>query len=202
MNTIEQQNRDLQYRVYELEQQLQQSGVKAKTTSANGYDYQSVIQHGYQQPLSEWSPADPVFSSPDGTSLTPSQQHQESSLFRALPNFRAGCMGDNYLGVSPGNSHLSSIKGTALSILGMEIDIADFESSDMDEPDATNSGPSLYNKSYQAFLMSSLNINPKIEKVDLPDRQDGLTYAQWYFRVLNPYFPLLHQPTFMRLVSN
>jgi hypothetical protein len=125
---------------------------------------------------------------------------QEANLFRALPAFRTGCTGDNYLGVSSGNSHLSSIKGTALSILGMEIDIADFTSTDMDEPEPGSHHPQLYNKSYQAFLQSCLNINPKIEKVDLPSRAEGLTYAQWYFRVINPYLPLLHKPTFIRLV--
>lgn len=121
-------------------------------------------------------------------------------MFRALPAFRAGCTGDNYLGVSPGNSNLSSIKGTALSILGMEIDIADFYSLDMDEPSSSAPHAQLYNKSYQAFLQSALNINPKIEKVDLPQRGDAMTYAVWYFRVLNPYMPLLHKPTFMKLV--
>lgn len=122
-------------------------------------------------------------------------------MFRALPAFRAGCTGDNYLGVSPGNSNLSSIKGTALSILGMEIDIADFDSLDMDEPDASVFHPQLYNKSYQAFLQSALNINPRIDKVELPSRSDGFMYAQWYFRLVNPYFPLLHKASFMKLVS-
>lgn len=122
-------------------------------------------------------------------------------MFRALPTFRAGCTGDNYLGVSPGNSNLSSIKGTALSILGMEIDIADFPSLDMDEPDASVFHPQLYNKSYQAFLQSALNINPRIEKVDLPPRSDGMMYAQWYFRAINAYLPILHKGTFIKLVS-
>ena len=119
---------------------------------------------------------------------------------RSLPAFRAGCTGDNYLGVSPGNSNLSSIKGTALSILGMEIDIADFDSADMDEPDPSVFHPQLHNKSYRAFLQSTLNINPRIEKVELPSRVEGMTYAQWYFRVLNPYLPLLHKPTFFKMV--
>jgi hypothetical protein len=122
-------------------------------------------------------------------------------MFRALPTFRSGCPGDNYLGVSPGNSNLSSIKGTALSILGMEIDIADFDSLDMDEPDPSSGfNPQLYNKSYQAFLQSALNLNHTIEKVELPARQEGMTYAEWYFRALNPYMPVLHRPTFFKLV--
>jgi hypothetical protein len=161
--------------------------------SAN-YEYTqalSSVQHPSYSPSTEYPKARDGLATPQ----------QETNMFRALPAFRAGCTGDNYLGVSPGNSNLSSIKGTALSILGMEIDIADFDSLDMDEPDPSVFHPQLYNKSYQAFLQSALNINPRIEKVDLPPRSDGLMYAQWYFRVINPYIPLLHKGTFMKLVS-
>ncbi len=125
----------------------------------------------------------------------------ETNMFR-LPEFRTGSSGDNYLGISSGNSFLSSIRGTALNVLGMQIDIADFTSTDMDEPDqASLHAEPLYNKSYLSFVQSAFNINPKFEKVDLPGKTEGLTYAQWYFRVLNPYLPVLHKPTFMALVS-
>ncbi|KAI9802470.1 MAG: hypothetical protein M1825_002855 [Sarcosagium campestre] len=126
---------------------------------------------------------------------------QETNIFRALPVFRTGCSGDNYLGVSSGKTYLSSIRGTALSVLGMEIDIADFDSSDMDEPSHAVFQSELYNKSYQSFLQSTLNVNPKLDKADLPPRNEGLTYAMWYFRVLNPYSPCLHRPTFMTLLT-
>ena len=102
--------------------------------------------------------------------------------------------------MSFGNPNLS-VKGTALSILGMEIDIADFDSPDMDEPDPSVFHPQLYNKSYQAFLQTILNVNARIEKVDLPNRTQGVTYCDWYFRVINPYFPVLHRPTFFKTVS-
>lgn len=166
----------------------------------NGYQN---ANHEYTQALSSvqrpsYSPATEY---PQNGSVFSTQQQQETNIFQALPTFRSGCTGDNYLGVSPGNSNLSSIKGTALSILGMEIDIADFDSIDMDEPDASVFHPQLYNKSYQAFLQSALNINPRIEKVELPSSSDGLMYAQWYFRHINPYLPLLHKGTFIKLVS-
>ncbi len=165
-------------------------------TAPSSYDYS---QTSAGQPPS-WNAAVSSYTPPNGNSNAAATQSHETNLFRALPAFRAGIPGDNYLGVSPGNSNLSSIKGTALSILGMEIDIADFESIDMDEPDASVFHPQLYNKSYQAFLQSALNINPRIEKVDLPSRDEGFTYADWYFRVLNPFLPLLHKPTFFKLV--
>jgi hypothetical protein len=182
-----------------LEQRLIRTGA-ADIKPSNGYQ---TSNYEYAQALSNVQrPAYPSSSTAyqqPGNALT--AQQQETNVFCTLPTFRAGCTGDNYLGVSPGNSNLSSIKGTALSILGMEIDIADFDSIDMDEPNASVFHPQLYNKSYQAFLQSSLNINTRIEKAELPSREDGLTYAEWYFRVINPYLPLLHKPTFMNLVS-
>ena len=118
-----------------------------------------------------------------------------------LPNFRGGLAGNNYLGVSSGNSLLSSIRGTALSVLGMEIDIADYVSPDLDEPDPSVllTRP-LHNKSYHAFVQTAFSTGPKLEKVELPPKDEGLTYAQWFFRVINPYLPILHKPTFMTLV--
>ncbi|PQE31486.1 hypothetical protein CJF32_00008079 [Rutstroemia sp. NJR-2017a WRK4] len=199
---LEQQNRDLQHRLHELEHRLMQSGVDIK--SSNGYHDSGPEQYGYGQPQGSvpptWGQSSQGYSSPNVTSLS-SGQHQEANMFRALPTFRAGLLDDNYLGVAPGNSHLSSISGTALSILGMEIDIADFRCPDMDEPDTSLRSAPLYNKSYQAFLQTIINVNPKLEKVELPVRSEGLTYAQWYFRVINPYCPLLHQATFMKLLT-
>jgi hypothetical protein len=84
----------------------------------------------------------------------------------------------------------------------MEIDIADFSCHDIDEPETSVPQGALYNKSYQAFLQSALNINPKIEKPELPEPSEGHTYAEWYFRVINPYCPVLHKGTFMSLVSD
>lgn len=198
---IEQQNRDLQLRIQELEHQLMRNGGGGKPI--NGYHDSGSEQYGYgpngmQQ---AWSSSNPTYTSPTSTTANNGQQ-QETNMFRAaLPAYRAGCMGDNYLGVSPGSSHLSGIKGTALSILGMEIDIADFQSTDMDEPESLDlPHQPLYNKSYQSFLQSAWNHNPKIERIDLPTRANGFTYAQWYFRVVNPYCPLLHKGIFMRLV--
>lgn len=125
----------------------------------------------------------------------------DNSLFR-LPEFRCGLAGNNYLGVSSGNSLLSSIRGTALNVFGMEIDLADYMSSDLDEPDPSNFlSKALYNKSYHAFVQTAFSAIPKLEKVELPPRNEGLIYAQWYFRVINPYLPILHKPTFISLVS-
>lgn len=118
-----------------------------------------------------------------------------------LPEFRGGLTGDNYLGVSSGNSLLSSIRGTSLNVLGMEIDLADYMSSDLDEPDpsALQDKP-LCNKSYHAFVQTAFSSCPKPKKPPLPPKKEGLMYAEWYFRVINPYLPFLHKPTFMSMV--
>lgn len=125
----------------------------------------------------------------------------DSSVTR-LPQFRGGLAGNNYLGVSSGNSFVSSIRGTSLNVLGVEIDLADYMSSDLDEPDPSSflKNP-IYNKSYYAFIHTAFSGKLNIEKPELPPRDEGLTYAQWYFRVINPYLPLLHNPTFMSTVS-
>lgn len=191
---LEQQNRDLQLRVQELEQRMARNSGDLK--APNGYQN---ANYEYTQALS--SVQRPTYSPTSEYPQSKDAQHQETNMFRALPTFRAGCTGDNYLGVSPGNSNLSSIKGTALSVLGMEIDIADFHSLDMDEPDPSVFHPQLYNKSYQAFLQSALNINPRIANVELPSRSEGLMYAEWYFRVINPFLPLLHKRSFIKLAS-
>lgn len=137
-------------------------------------------------------------SMPNGgsTALEP-----DSNAFR-LPEFRSGLAGDNYLGVSSGDSFLSSIRGTALSVLGMEIDLADYMSADLDDPDPSRpQDEPVYNKSYHAFIRTAFSTNPKPQKPALPPRKEGLTYAQWYFRVISPYLPFLHKPSFMSMVS-
>ncbi|KAF4637472.1 hypothetical protein G7Y89_g617 [Cudoniella acicularis] len=196
---IEQQNRDLQQQVRELRQKLLQAGIDVKP--ANGYQDATSPGFEYNQSSSQapaWSPTPSSYTPETANSIV--GQQQETNMFRTLPAFRAGCTGDNYLGVSAANSNLSSIKGTVLSILGMEIDIADFESIDMDEPDPSLGHLQLYNKSYQAFLQTTLNRNPE-QKPDLPPKDQAFTYMDWYFRVINPYVPLLHKPTLLAMLS-
>ena len=121
----------------------------------------------------------------------------------SLPEFRSGLAGNNYLGVSTGSPLLSSIRGTSMNVLGIEIDLADYMSTDLDEPDSapTGSRPPVYNKSYQAFVQTAFSTSPKLSKVELPPRSEGLDYAHVYFRVTNPYVPVIHKPSFMATVS-
>ena len=121
----------------------------------------------------------------------------------SLPEFRSGLAGNNYLGVSTASSLLSSIRGTSMNVLGIEIDLADYMSADLDEPDSAPTGtrPPVYNKSYQAFVQTAFSTSPKLSKVELPPRSEGMNYAHVYFRVTNPYVPVIHKPSFMATVS-
>ena len=135
---------------------------------------------------------------PDGSSSsTATDEHPPR-----LPEFRNGLSGNNYLGVSTGNSLLSSIRGTSMNVLGMEIDLADYMSADLDEPDPIHAGTQpVYNKSYRAFVQTAFGMSHKLAKVELPPKSEGLNYAQVYFRVTNPYLPVIHKPSFMATVS-
>lgn len=139
---------------------------------------------------------------PFGGSVVKRPTSAEESPTR-LPEFRNGLSGNNYLGVSTGNSLLSSIRGTSMNVLGMEIDLADYMSTDLDEPDPTPAGtrPPVYNKSYRAFVQTAFGTSPKLSKVELPPRSEGINYAHVYFRLTNPYVPVVHKPSFMATVS-
>lgn len=119
-----------------------------------------------------------------------------------LPNFRGGLTGNNYLGVSTGNSLLSSIRGTSMTVLGIEIDLADYMSADVDEPDpSVPCTQPVYNKSYRAFVQTAFGTGPKLSKVELPPRSEGMNYAHVYFRLINPYLPVVHKPSLLVTVS-
>lgn len=109
---------------------------------------------------------------------------------------------DAHLGVTMDNAPLSSVKGTQLSLLGATIDITGFDAPDMDGPvPGTSMTDPLYNKSPQAFLNSCMKVNPPLD-VDLPSREEAFTYAEWFFLMVHPFVPMLHKPSFFRLVCH
>lgn len=126
---------------------------------------------------------------------TGASQYSRLSLMETRPT-------EGYLGVLTDNSPLSSIKGTKLSILGTTVDITSFDAPDMDEAvPGKEPGSPLYNKSLMAFLQSTLGVNPKLKDVELPSRHDAFTYSEWYFLLVFPFMPVLHKPSFLKLVS-
>ncbi|PHH66223.1 hypothetical protein CDD81_7816 [Ophiocordyceps australis] len=102
---------------------------------------------------------------------------------------------------APENSPVTSMEGTRLSLLGSTIDTTSFEDPDVDEPPADSpSNVPLYNKSVQAFLHSSMGVNPKIH-VDLPSHEEAVTYSNYYFMSVGIFLPVLHKPSYMQLLA-
>lgn len=213
VQNLERRLQDLEIRNRELEDRMISLGVDTKPSDEYADPTAaSLLQWNETEGSSDRSAwgnnrHDPNLSGNGATQYAGSDQGPsnelmpDTSLFH-LPDFRGGLAGNNYLGVSSGNSLLSSIRGTALNVLGMEIDLADYMSADLDEPESSDFLiKPLYNKSYHAFVQTAFSTNPKLEKVDLPLMNEGLIYAQWYFRVINPYLPILHKPSFFSLVG-
>ncbi|KUI57360.1 Activator of stress genes 1 [Cytospora mali] len=109
---------------------------------------------------------------------------------------------DARLGVAADNAPLNSINGTSLSILGTTIDVTSFDAPDMDgPPSGTPSNTPLYNKSIQSFYNSVARSQPPIE-APLPSREDAFTYSEWFFIMAGPFVPVLHKPTYFKLLKN
>ncbi|KAL7268445.1 hypothetical protein RUND412_008932 [Rhizina undulata] len=112
-------------------------------------------------------------------------------------SFRPGNMGAHYLGISSGNSYLSSMKASALSLLGIDIDLSDL---DPNEP-ARRDGVSSNDESYGSCLATIFNVNPNVSKVELPPKEEAMGYVDWFFHVSHPYLPILHKPTFVKMLE-
>lgn len=213
VQSLEHQLEDLQRRNRELEGRLLSLGEDVKPYTE--YTDPATI------PLLRWHEDQKLGNRPswEASSLGASASNRGANTFSSttanasassapevppprLPDFRSGLAGNNYLGVSTGNSLLSSIRGTSMNVLGMEIDLADYMSADVDEPEAPLAGVRpVYNKSYRAFIQTAFGTSPKLSKVELPPRSEGMNYAHVYFRVTNPYLPIVHKPSFLATVS-
>lgn len=103
-------------------------------------------------------------------------------------------------GVVGDDAPLSSLKGTTLTLLGTTIETTSFDAPDVDEPPADiDFSMPLYNKSVQSFLRSLMGVNPAVQ-VNLPTRGNAFMYAEWYFISIASFMPVLHKPSFMKLV--
>ncbi|KAL9101868.1 MAG: hypothetical protein Q9163_002913 [Psora crenata] len=199
--------RDLQAQVRSLGGIVQGETSAQSTVSAQYPQYQSdnnpredqrtLVGNGMIQDQSRHDSGSKTFKNP---ARAPAGSNGLSNGRIRLPTFRGGLSGNNYLGISSGNSLLSSTRGTSMNVLGMEIDLADYMSDDLDEPDPSQEP--VYNKSYRAFVQTAFGVSPKLNKVQLPPRSEGMNYADVYFRITNPYAPVIHKPTFIKLLSH
>jgi hypothetical protein len=215
MNDLEQGKNNMMNHIRDLEKLLESKGIEVKP-------FVDSTDEGPESPPKDASPnpANEGFtqvgslwikeSSPavGGGSIATVQNGSSSnaSVGKSFyyPNFPRSQLqsrpDDTRLGVGWDSRPLSSINGTRLTIMGATIDTASFDAPDVDEPPpASNGAGPLYNKSVQAFLQSAMGVNPPVH-ADLPARNDAFTYAEWYFLVMSSYIPVLHKPSFMKLV--
>ncbi|CEI68212.1 unnamed protein product [Fusarium venenatum] len=196
MQELEREKSDMLSHIRDLERLLDNKGVEVKPWEWSPYaQYPSGVNFDDMgNPIPDPSTGE-TWSQVGSAWVKNSGSNSSSPTFpRALESRPHG----NHLGVGFDSAPLSSIGGTKLSILGMTVDLAKFED---DEPpvDAKPSAP-LYNKSSQSFLQSAMRINPPMH-VDMPSREDAFTYAEWYFMTFSAFLPLLHKPSFMRLLT-
>lgn len=167
-----------------LERQLKEAGidpihVPAVSSYANHSTDNQTQPSPVEQATSSWG----SLHQPKGDS-TPAQGVR-------LSEFRTGCIGDNYLGVSSGNSWLSPIEGTSVSLFGATLDLAEYI-----PEDRVDSGTS-----YQNFLDKAF-VEKQIPAPQLPAYDKAKMYAEWYFRSIQPMLPILHKPHFMQLLND
>ncbi|KAH6639174.1 hypothetical protein C7974DRAFT_127078 [Boeremia exigua] len=176
---METENSYLRTHLADLQAQLTDMGVEPRPPPA----YASMPWAPTAAP-EDWSARRPS-ASPIGYAPA------DASDLRSLPHFKFGSIGDNYLGVASGDSLLSHIRGTSLSVFGTEIDITDF----VQDGDEYEDSP----MSYQT-LMKITTGREHVDPVPLPPYDALKEWASWYLRSMNPYTMLVHKPDFMALV--
>lgn len=111
-----------------------------------------------------------------------------------LPDYRAGpgSLGDNYLGVSGSNEWVSPIKGTSLTLFGMELDLAEFITNDAQEAFSPTS--------YENFLQVAFG-GHTYDPPSLPPYQECKAFCEWYFKAVNCHAPIVHKPAILDMVD-
>ncbi|KAL8825597.1 MAG: hypothetical protein Q9191_004317 [Dirinaria sp. TL-2023a] len=198
---LEQRIKNLEKHIHGLEDRLTSVGEDVKPFDLSGDADVAPLQ--WHDPKEHQSPQKWEMRDTGPEQCVPFQDPAVlHSAPHRLPDFRSGLDGNNYLGVSSGNSFISSIRGTAMNVLGAEIDLADYKSSDLDEPDRPMFGQDYaLNKSYHAFVRTAYSGGSKAQEVGFPPPEEGLKYLRWYIRMVHPYTPFLHKPTFIRMLG-
>jgi hypothetical protein len=200
MQELEREKSDMLSHIRDLEKLLDNKGVEVKPWEWSPYsqyppgaDFDDMGNPVSDQNTSDnWSQVGTAWFKDSSSNSSPA-----ASFPRTLESRPK----ENHLGVGVDSAPMSSIGGTRLSILGMTVDLSSFEAPDMDEPPVNGDTPTpSYNKSPKALLQSIMRVNPPMQ-VDMPSREDAFTYAEWYFMTFSAFLPLLHKPSFMRLVS-
>ncbi|KAF2755275.1 hypothetical protein EJ05DRAFT_442644 [Pseudovirgaria hyperparasitica] len=198
---LEAENDYLKRIIADLQSQLRDTGADVKPLQP----FPAYVEPSAQTQHVSWAHPDRTGNVGDQATrhLTPSYSYEDPSsegtktsqpdglASGGLPTFRTGCYGDNYLGISSTDSVLSPIKGTSLSIFGVELNLTDFVPQDEDEEASPTS--------YQTFLRVALG-RAHVDKLNFPEEKELRQFMTWYFRSLHPYMPVFHKPAIMNLV--
>ena len=205
MQELEKEKNSMMEHIQDMETLLAEKGIKVKPwRGADWVQYPpDVILDSKGNPVpssiadTAWSQSGSLWIKEESTAI--SKPFIKPFRLRSMFDPRQG----DHLGVSQDSEPLSSIKGTQLTILGATIDTASVEGPDIDEPppNACEFNIPVYNKSVQAFRMTYLKQQPA-PQVELPSRETAKMYSEWYFITVGRFLPVLHQPTFMKLVSH
>lgn len=190
---MESENSYLRNHIADLQAQLRELGVEPRAPPA--YTADQPPSHPWSSSVSDnqsWPDAPPKKSASPLQGYAPAGTIIKSE-FQSLPQFKHFSIGDNYLGVAAGDSLLSHIKGTSLSVLGTEVDITDHMVGEAEYEDTP--------MSYTTLVKIALG-GQAVENPGLPPYETLKEYAIWYLRSLNPYTMLLDKPMFMELVGS
>ncbi|KAH8723767.1 hypothetical protein GQ44DRAFT_728346 [Phaeosphaeriaceae sp. PMI808] len=177
---MESENAYLRRQIADLQDQLKENAIEPRSLPP---------YNGNQPPTLSWSDTQRTSASPLPGYLPAGVAAKPD--FRPLPRFRHGSIGDNYLGVGMGDPSLSHIRGTSLSIFGIEINITDYMIGEAEYESSI--------MSYASLLKLSLG-GEHVDPVPLPPYKSLNDYATWYLRSLNPYTMLVHKPALLDLV--
>jgi hypothetical protein len=96
--------------------------------------------------------------------------------------------------------HRGPIHETTVDLVDGEIDIGDFVCPDMTEAMRLSQATLPLNNSRHSSLTTILGTR-KPERPQMPSREEALQYADNYLKVIAPYVPIVHGPTFLKLVG-
>ncbi|KAH8755355.1 hypothetical protein F5883DRAFT_469305 [Diaporthe sp. PMI_573] len=202
LQQLEREKKDIITRLRDMEKLLEDRGIQVRPWQwTPRYGLSTSLDPGNDPSKDQWTQFFSLWvkdanRQPERSLNGYSTTQQASSLQTTDPR-----TADARLGVAAQGAPLCSINGTQLSILGTTIDITSFNAPDLDgpPPGIPNSTP-LYNKSSQSFVNSVSKVNPPLE-IQLPARDEAFSYSEWFFVMLGPFIPVLHKPTYLRLLS-
>lgn len=201
LQQLEREKKDMMTRLRDMEKLLEDKGIQVRPWQwTPPYGLSTSLDPDNDPSKDQWTQFFSLWVKDAGRQPERSMNgytstQQASSLQTADPRTADGRLG----GIAQG-APLCSINGTQLSILGTTIDITSFNAPDVDgpPPGVPNNTP-LYNKSLQSFVNSVSKVNPPLE-IHFPAREEAFSYSEWFFVMLGPFMPVLHKPTYLRLV--